>query len=124
VAGCGGSGQPNAKTLSQMAKSLQSDAAEGALLAEDAFAGKTTSICTQEHAAELDQASARTAVSLKKAKTKPRLQATLRRLTDLSARVSAELKRLSSASEGEQQALSRQLKAAAEASQKIGDGLG
>jgi hypothetical protein len=41
-AGCGSGGKLGAKALSQQSKSLQSEAAEGALLAQDAVSGKTT----------------------------------------------------------------------------------
>jgi hypothetical protein len=49
AAGCGGGGKLGAKALSQQARSLQSDAAEGALLAEDVFSGKTTRVYTRQH---------------------------------------------------------------------------
>jgi DNA-binding transcriptional regulator YdaS (Cro superfamily) len=81
--------------LSQHAKTVQSLAAEGALLAEDAVAGRTTSVYTREHAAELAKAASREAASLQKAKTDAALEPKLRR--------------------GEQRTLGRALNAAAQA---------
>lgn len=55
-AGCGGGGRLGAKALSQQAKSLQSLAAEGALLAQDAVSGKTTRVYRREHSSDLSKA--------------------------------------------------------------------
>jgi hypothetical protein len=79
-AGCGGSGKMGAKALSQQAKSLQSEAAEGALLAQDAVSGKTTRIYTREHSADLYKGASLAEASLKAAKTEPALEPK-RRLT-------------------------------------------
>ena len=51
--GCSSSGQLGTKALSQQSKSLQSEAAEGALLAQDAASGRTTRVYTREHSSEL-----------------------------------------------------------------------
>ena len=51
-AACGG-GDLGPTALSQRAGSLQSTAAEGALLAHDAASGKTAGTWTREHSAEL-----------------------------------------------------------------------
>ena len=55
-AGCGGGGRLGAKALSQQAKSVQSLAAEGALLAQDAVSGKTTRVYRREHFSDLSKA--------------------------------------------------------------------
>ncbi len=122
-AGCGGGGKLGAKTLSQQARSLQSDAAEGALLAEDIFSGRTTRVYTRQHSADLHKAASQVEASLKTAKATPGLEGKLRRLEAIATRVSTELERLGHASKGEAPALRRELQAAAEASQKIGEGL-
>jgi hypothetical protein len=122
-AGCGGGGKLGAQALSQQAMSLQSDAAEGALLAQDVFSGKTTRIYTLEHSAGLYKAASRVEASLKRAETAPGLEGKLRRLAAVATRVSAELKRLGNVSKDEANALGRELQAAAQASQKIGKGL-
>ncbi len=122
-AGCGGSGKLGAKALAQQSKSLQSEAAEGALLAQDAVSGKTTRVYTREHSADLYKAAAGAEASLQAAKTTLALEPKLRRLAVLAAQVRADLKRLGNASKDEARALARELQAAAEESQKIGEGL-
>ncbi|MGZ4393544.1 MAG: hypothetical protein ACXVRK_15720 [Gaiellaceae bacterium] len=122
-AGCGSGGKLGAKALSQRSKSLQSLAAEGALLAQDAVSGKTTRIYTREHSSELSRAASRAEASLKAAKAEPALQPKLRRLTALATKVRAALKRLGSASKEEERALDRELQAAARKSEKIGKSL-
>jgi hypothetical protein len=122
-AGCGSGGKLGAKALSQQSKSLQSLAAEGALLAQDAVSGKTTHIYTREHSSDLYKAASQAEASLKAAKTEPALQPKLRQLTALATQVSAALKRLGGASKDEQRALGRELQTAARDSEKIGEGL-
>jgi hypothetical protein len=122
-AGCGGGGNLGAKALSQQAKSLQSLAAEGALLAQDAASGKTTRVYTREHSSDLSKAASRAEAYLKAAKTEPALQPKLRRMTALAAQVSAALKRLGGASKDEQRTLTRQLQTAAKESEQIGTAL-
>jgi len=122
-AGCGSGGKLGAKALSQQSKSLQSLAAEGALLAQDAVSGKTTRIYTREHSSDLYKAASQAEASLKAARTEPALEPKLRQLAALAAQVSAALKRLGGASKDEQRALGRELQAAAQESQKIGEGL-
>ena len=123
AAGCGGGGKLGAKALSQQARSLQSHAAEGALLAGDVFSGRTTRIYTREHSADLHKAASQIETSLKTARTAPELEGKLRRLEAIAARVSTELERLGHASKGEAHALGRELEAAAAESKTIGKGL-
>jgi len=122
-AGCGGGGRLDAKALLLQSKSLQSQAAEGALLAEDAVSGETTRIFTREHASSLSEAASQTEASLRAATAEPALEPRFRRLTVLAGRVTADLERLAGASEDEQRSLTRDLEAAAQASQRIGKGL-
>jgi hypothetical protein len=122
-AGCGCGGRLGAKALLQQSKSLQSEAAEGALLAQDAASGKTTGIYTREHASALYRAASQIDASLKAAKTEPALEAKLRQLAILARQISADLRRLGSASEDEQRTLTRELHAAAQSTQRIGEGL-
>jgi hypothetical protein len=122
-AACGSGGRLDAKALLLQSKSLQSQAAEGALLAQDAVSGKTTRIFTREHASFLSEAASQAEASLRAATTEPALEPGLRRLTVLAGHVRADLERLAGASEGEQRSLSRDLEAAAQASQRIGEGL-
>ena len=122
-AGCGSGGKLGAKALSQQSKSLQSLAAEGALLAQDAVSGKATSVYTREHSADLYKAASKAEASLKTAKTGSALQRKLRQLTALGSQISAALHRLGGATKAEQRALGRELQTAARESEKIGEGL-
>jgi hypothetical protein len=121
-AGCDSGGKLGAKALSQQSKSLQSSAAEGALLAQDAVSGKTTPIYTREHSSDLYKAASKVEASLKVAKTESALEPKLRQLAALAAHVSAALKRLGGASKEEQRALGRELQTAARESKTIGKG--
>ena len=121
--GCGTGGQLGVKELVRQSKSLQSEAAEGALLAEDAFSGKTTHIYSREHSSDLFGAASQAEALLKAAHTAPSLEPTLRQLAVLAGKISADLKVLGGASGGRDPALARALQAAAQASQKIGEGL-
>lgn len=122
--GCGGGGgQLGAQELSQQSKALQSEAAEGSLLAQDAASGRTTRIYTREHASDLHGVASRAERALKVATTEPALEPQVRRLAVVAGRVSTDLERLASASRDEARALARDLQAAARASRKIGDGL-
>ncbi|MGZ6716371.1 MAG: hypothetical protein ACXVFG_16670 [Gaiellaceae bacterium] len=118
--GCGSGARLGAKALSQQSKSLQSLAAEGALLAQDAVSGKTTRIYTREHSSDLFKAASQAEAALKAAKTEPALQPKLRQLAIVAAHVSAALERLGGVSQDEQRALGRELQTAALESQKIG----
>ena len=122
-AGCGSGGKLGAKALSQQSKSLQSLAAEGALLAQDAVSGRTTRIYTREHSSDLYKAASQAEASLKAAKTESALQPKLRRLAALVTQVSAALHRLGGADKDEERALGRELQAAAQESETIGKGL-
>jgi hypothetical protein len=123
-AGCGSARKLGATALSQRSKSLRSEAAEGALLAQDAAAGKTTRIYTRQHASDLHEAAARDAASLKAAETKAASEPELRELRTLATRVAADLEGLGAASRDEQRRLGRELQAAAEESRRIGKGRG
>ena len=111
---CGGGGSVGAKALSEQAKTVQSEAAEGALLARDAAAGKATAIYTHEHASELGVAAAAQAAALKKARTEPALEPQRRRLAAVATRVAAELEALRSGSADERRMLGSKLQAAAD----------
>jgi hypothetical protein len=121
--GCGSSGQLGAKALLEQSDSLRSEAAEGALLAEDAVAGKVTRIYTREHSFDLSTAASEIEAALRAATTDAALEPKLRQLRDLASQISADLMRLASASTAEQRALTRELQAAARASQRVGQGL-
>jgi small-conductance mechanosensitive channel len=119
--GCGG--ELSASALSKQADSLRSLAAEGALLAEDSSAGKTTHTFTRVHSSDLDKAASKAAASLETAKTKPALGSERHRLASLAHRISDDLDRLGNASKSEQRSLANQLQRAAEQSNQIAEGL-
>jgi hypothetical protein len=121
--GCGTGGRWGLAALAQQSKSLRSEAAEGALLAQHAASGQTTRIYAHEHSSELSMAASNAEVSLKAATTEPALEPTLRQLVVLAGQISADLERLGSASRDEARAIARELQAAAQASRKIGEGL-
>jgi hypothetical protein len=123
AAGCGGRGELGAKALSQHSRSLESGAAEGALLAEDASSGRTTDIYLHEHSADLIGAISREKASLTKAAAEPELEPKLRTLRGLAVRVGAELRQLPGASRDRQRALGRELGSAADELDRIGKGL-
>jgi small-conductance mechanosensitive channel len=120
-AGCGG--ELSASALSKQADSLRSLAAEGALLAEDSSAGKTTPTFRRVHSSDLDKVASKTAASLETAKTKPALESELHRLASLAQRISGDLDRLGNASKSEQRSLSNQLQRAADQSNQIAESL-
>jgi small-conductance mechanosensitive channel len=120
-AGCGG--ELSASALSKQADSLRSLAAEGALLAKDASAGKTTHTFTRVHSSDLDKAASKAAASLQMAKTKPALESERHRLASLAQRISEDLDRLGDASKSEQRSLANQLQRAADQSNQIAEDL-
>ena len=124
AAGCGSGGSVGAKGLSQRSQALQSLAAEGALLAQDSVAGKSTDIYRREHSSDLSTAASQEAASLQRAKAEPALEAKLAKLRAIAARVRADLDRLGGASKQEQRALALALEAAAHQSERIGSELG
>jgi len=121
-AGCGGS-ELSASALSKQADSVRSLAAEGALLAKDASAGKMTRTFARIHSSDLEKVASQAASSLKTAKTKPALESKLHRLATVARGVSDELGRLGSASKGEQRKLANELQRAADQSNQISEGL-
>jgi hypothetical protein len=123
AAGCGGRGQLGAEAMLQDSKTLRSAAAEGALLSEDAVSGKATSNYIHEHAVELSEAASQIEATLQAASTDPSLEPERGQLVVLARRIGDDLERLSEASTDEQHALTSELQAAADASQRIGEGL-
>jgi hypothetical protein len=120
---CAGNAQLGAKALLQGSDSLRSAAAEGALLAEDAVSGKTTSNYVHEHAVELSESASQVEATLRAGSTDPSLETERGQLVVLARRISDDLQRLSEASTVEQRTLTGELQAAADASRRIGEGL-
>lgn len=124
IAGCGGGHTVGAHALSTQAASLQSLAAEGGLLAQDAASGRTTHVFIREHASELQRTASQVAASLAAARTEPGLEPRRRRLSTLATRISADLDRLGAASSAGQRSLGRRLSSAARQSGDIAESLG
>jgi hypothetical protein len=123
LAGCGSGGKLGKKALAEQSKTLQSEAAEGALLAQDAVDGKSTRIYVREHSGYLAKAAKQAESALTGASTEPALEPKLRRLARLAARIDSGLQSLGDASAKAQRSLGRELQAAAAESQKIGESL-
>ena len=115
AAGCGSGGTLSAKALSQESSTLQSLAAEGALLARNSAGGRTTHVYTRVHSEYLQKAASQSAQLLQSAKTKPALQPKLRRTARVATKVTSELEQLGHASSAEQQRLARELERNAKA---------
>ena len=115
AAGCGSGGTLSAKALSQKSSTVQSLAAEGALLARNSAAGRTTGVFTRVHSEYLHKAASQSAKSLQSAKTTPALQPKLERTARVATRVTSELEQLGHASSAEQQRLARELERNAKA---------
>jgi hypothetical protein len=120
--GCGG-GKLSADALSKQAESVQSVAAEGAMLARDAAAGKATGTFTHVHSSELAKTASQTVSSLESAQAEPTLEPRRRRLAGIAGDVSRDLGRLGDASKVERRALAVELATAAERSKRLGEEL-
>jgi hypothetical protein len=120
---CGSNGQLGAKALLQGSESMRSAAAEGALLAEDAVSGKATTNYIHEHAVELSEAASQIEATLRAGSTDPSFETQRGQLVVLARKISDDLQRLSEANTDEQRTLTGELQAAADASQRIGEGL-
>jgi hypothetical protein len=115
VAACGGGGRLSHKALQQEAKTVQSLAAEGGILAESAARGHTTKIFVREQAGFLHKAAASSASKLARAGNGGAL-------TPLAARVGNALDRLSrsGADSAEQRRLGADPTRAAHAAARLG----
>jgi hypothetical protein len=120
LAGCGGQTSLDRKALSQEAKTLQSLAAEGGLLAANSARGRSTAVFTRVHAGYLHAAAQTSVSALARGGTAP-----ARRLASLAGRISADLQRLSRSGShrAAQQRLARELTASATAASKLGKSL-
>ncbi len=112
---CGGGGRLSQKALQQEAKTVQSLAAEGGILAGAAAQGRSTTVFMREHADFLRKAAASSAQKLAQAPNAGSL-------AQLAARVRDDLDRLSrSGSDGaQQQRLGTDLAQAAHDAQRLG----
>jgi hypothetical protein len=123
AAGCGGGGTLGSQGLAKQAEAVQSLAAEGALLAGDSAAGRSTRVFREEHSSELAGAASSVAAALKKDQAETPLEPKLHRLATIATHVHADLERLGTASTAEQRQIERRLKAAARESEKLGEEL-
>jgi hypothetical protein len=124
VSGCGSSSTLGRSSLAKRSDAVQSLAAEGALLAQDAVDGRTTSVYLREHSHELADAAAKAQSSLAGARTTPGLQPQLRRLRRLAAQVAHGLQGLAKASQPQRRTIGHTLEAAAARSGKLSEDLG
>jgi hypothetical protein len=119
-ASCSAGGRLGAEDLSSQLDALRSHAAEGALLAQDAAAGRSTDIFTREHSSALAESVAQIEASLKAATTEPALEAKLSRLQVLAARIGAALERLSTAPTSQDHVIAQDLQAGEELAAELG----
>jgi hypothetical protein len=121
VAACGGGRELSSDALKKEAESIQSFAAEGALLARDVADGKSTSPFTRVHAGELADKAAKLEQTLASAQAAPDVEAELARAVELTKRVAANLEDLEQAP-GDAEAARRvqhELEAAAKQAEKL-----
>lgn len=123
IAGCGGSGELSAGTLARQASSLQSTAAEGALLAGVAAAGHSTSVYRREQAHVLREQASGVEATLRAGETARSLRRDRLRLTALAGRIGTDLDDLSHASQTDAESLEARLRAAAERAKSLRQGL-
>ena len=121
VAGCGGGGELSAEEFKKEAESIQSFAAEGALLARDVADGKSIVPFTRVHAGELADNAAKLEQTLASAQPVPDVETQLARGVELSKRVTANLERLEQAPGDADVArrVQRELEAAAKQAEKL-----
>jgi hypothetical protein len=121
VPACGGGGELSPEALKKEAESIQSFAAEGALLARDVADGKSTAPFTRVHAGELAANAAKLEQALASAQPAPAVEAKLARAVELAERVAATLKELEQAPGDAQAArrVQRELEAAAKQAEEL-----
>jgi hypothetical protein len=122
-AGCSAPRVLDGKGLSQEAETLQSSAAEGAILAQDAASGRALAVYVREHASDLATAVSQSFSTLESVQTEPSLRSSLRRLTNLAGSIHRDLELLGAADREESAALVRRLEAEAQAGEQIAAGL-
>jgi outer membrane biogenesis lipoprotein LolB len=117
LAACGGGAEPSAEELKKQAESIQSFAAEGALLARDVADGKSTVPFTRVHAEELAEKAAQLEKELAAAS---RLQVWVQGAR-LAGQVAAALEELEQAPGDAESArrVQRELEAAAKQAEKL-----
>jgi hypothetical protein len=94
AAGCGGGGTLSHDSLRKEAESIQSVAAEGALLAHDSADGRTTTPFVSVHSEVLAESAGKVAQKLESAAVEPGLEQDRARAERLATRIEEELDRL------------------------------
>jgi hypothetical protein len=92
--GCGGGGTLSRDSLRKEAESIQSVAAEGALLAQDAADGRTTTPFASVHSEVLAKSAGKVARKLESAAVAPGLEQDRVRAARLATRIEEELAKL------------------------------
>jgi hypothetical protein len=94
AAGCGGGGTLSHDSLRKEAESIQSVAAEGALLAHDSADGRTTTPFVSVHSEVLAESAGKVAQKLESAAVEPGLEQDRARAERLATRIEEELDQL------------------------------
>ena len=121
VPACGGGGELSAEALKKEAESIQSFAAEGALLARDVADGRSTAPFARVHAGELANNAAKLEQTLASALPAPGVEVDHDRAVHLAARVATTLKELEQAPGDADAArrVQRELEAAAKQAEEL-----
>lgn len=124
AAGCGGGGTLTAESFEKEAESLQSFAAEGALLAADVTRGKSTAPFARVHAGELAAQAEKLGRKLAEAEAAPGVREQVARASRLAERVAAALQQLESepGDSAGARAVQRELEEAAGAAEQMAGG--
>ena len=117
--GCGGGGTLSRDSLQKEAESVQSVAAEGALLAHDAADGRTTTPFASVHSGVLAESAGKVAQKLEAADVEPGLEQDRARVLRLAARIEEELDQLDPNDRAAAQRIADELAQVAKAAEEL-----
>jgi hypothetical protein len=117
--GCGGGGTLSRDSLRKEAESVQSVAAEGALLAHDAADGRTTTPFASVHSSVLAESADKVAQKLESADVEPGLKQDRARVVRLATRIEEELDQLDPNDRAAAQRIADELEQAAKAAEEL-----
>ena len=117
--GCGGGGTLSRDSLQKEAESVQSVAAEGALLAHDAADGRTTTPFALVHSGVLAESAGEVAQKLEAADVEPGLEQDRARVLRLAARIEEELDQLDPNDRAAAQRIADELAQVAKAAEEL-----
>jgi hypothetical protein len=121
TAACGGGGTLSSKAFQKQAESLQSVAAEGALVAEGSADGRTTETFVSVHSEYLSKAATKVETKLRSAQARGDLEEKRKAALRLAGRITDELEQLHRAPDDQMLAarLAAELRDEADAAEKL-----